>query len=261
MTPERFNLNGDPATVTLQAAYAKNGKEAVQPLPPGLADRLAPWLATLPAKRLVFNLPKRTAAMIRVDLVAAGIPYETDSGVCDFHALRGAYISNLVASGASVKVCQTLARHSTPSLTIGIYARASLHDINGAVNALPDLPTETPAPEMMAATGTYGRHINKRLSLPFPYGGDGSGRIASEAGDSASSGSVRSSIGMEGPQTLEINGFDASCRVVSAPDSQYRRWDLNPHSGHPEGDFIDRQESNVSGIGSSEAWNKPRRND
>ena len=47
----------------------------------------------------------------------------------DFHAVRVAYITNLVTSGASVKTCQTLARHSTPSLTIGVYAKASLHDI------------------------------------------------------------------------------------------------------------------------------------
>jgi len=54
-----------------------------------------------------------TAEMLRVDLDAAGVPYETDEGVADFHASRGTYISNLVASGVSVKTCQELARHST----------------------------------------------------------------------------------------------------------------------------------------------------
>lgn len=161
--------------MTLQAAYAKNGREAVQPLPPMLAERLAPWLATLPLGRPIFNLTKRTAEMLQVDLEAAGIPYETASGTCDFHALRGAYISNLVASGASVKVCQTLARHSTPSLTIGIYARASLHDISGAVNGLPDSSPPTPTTRPMAATGTDGQQINKLLPFPFPT--EGSDRV------------------------------------------------------------------------------------
>jgi integrase len=154
LTPERFDLDADPPTVTVQAGYTKNGKEAVQPVAPVLADRLALWLAALPPGQPVFSLPKRTAAMIRVDLEAAGIAYETHSGVVDFHALRGCYISFLVSSGASVKTCQTLARHSTPSLTIGIYAKASLHDISGAVDALPDLSPVNPAPEPMAATGT-----------------------------------------------------------------------------------------------------------
>ncbi len=75
--------------------------------------------------------------MLKADLARAGIPYETPAGVCDFHALRAAYISNLVASGASVKTCQVLARHSTPSLTIGVYAKASLHDVQRAVESLP----------------------------------------------------------------------------------------------------------------------------
>ena len=56
-------------------------------------------------------------------------------------ALAGALVLPVVASGASVKTCQVLARHSTPSLTIGIYAKASLHDISGEVDALPDPPS------------------------------------------------------------------------------------------------------------------------
>src|SRR5262249_1927755 len=103
------------------------------------------------------GMTDRTAAMLRVDLKTAGIPFETASGVVDFHALRGTYISHLVSSGASVKTCQTLARHSTPSLTIGIYAKASLHDIQGAVETLPDLTPGGATPEALAATGTEGK--------------------------------------------------------------------------------------------------------
>jgi hypothetical protein len=33
-----------------------------------------------------------------------------------------------------------LARHATPSLAIGLYAKPSLHDIDGAKRFLPDLP-------------------------------------------------------------------------------------------------------------------------
>jgi hypothetical protein len=40
-------------------------------------------------------LIERTAEMLRVDLEAAGIQYETASGVADFHALRSAFISQL----------------------------------------------------------------------------------------------------------------------------------------------------------------------
>ena len=178
LTPERFDLTGDPATATVPAAYTKNGREAVQPLPPALAARLAPWLATLPSGRPIFNMPERTAEMIRVDLAAAGLEYETPSGFADFHSLRGVYISDLVASGASVKVCQTLARHSTPSLTIGLYAKASLHDIKGAVASLPDPGKDTPKSEAMAATGTDGKHASNPDMPRVPA--YGRGRIGSE---------------------------------------------------------------------------------
>src|SRR5262249_43394683 len=109
------------------------------------ADRLRKWLPSKVANKPVFEgMTDRTAELLRTDLAAAGIAYEASSGVIDFHALRVSYISHLVSSGASVKTCQTLARHSTPSLTIGIYAKASLHDIEGAVESLPDLVGQRP---------------------------------------------------------------------------------------------------------------------
>ena len=80
--PRAVRPGRHPPTATVPAGYTKNGREAVQPLPPPLADRLAPWLATLPPGRPVFNLPDRTAEMIRVDLAAAGIAYETALGGC-----------------------------------------------------------------------------------------------------------------------------------------------------------------------------------
>ena len=176
LTPERFDLIADPPTVTVPAAYTKNGREATQPLARSLAERLAPWLATLPTNRPLFPSTRRAAEMLRVDLIAADILYETASGYADFHSLRGVYISNLVASGASVKTCQTLARHSTPSLTIGVYAKASLRDIGGAIAALPDLDPLQVTSERLAATGTQDQHSSNNSSLYFPYTGDGISR-------------------------------------------------------------------------------------
>jgi integrase len=225
LTPERFDLSADPPTATVPAAYTKNGKEAVQPLPVALAARLAPWLATLPPGRPVFPLPRRTAEMLRVDLEAAGILYETDSGVCDFHSLRGVYISNLVASGASVKTCQVLARHSTPSLTIGIYAKASLHDLVGAVDALPDLTPSTPCPEALdlRATGTDMLGIENRFALPLPYSVQGSARI-----DTVTHGSADASRPEHDPvvmmrEPLENKGSDASCGILTATSGELGR--------------------------------------
>jgi hypothetical protein len=209
-----FSLDGDPPTVTVFACYSKNGREAVQPIAEALADWLRPWLARCTPGNAVFHgtaKRRRTSDMIRADLEAGGIPYETSGGVVDYHALRGSFISNLVSGGASVKTCQTLARHSTPSLTIGVYAKASLHDISGAVEGLPDLTTSRPAREIARATGTDGR-INKRLAHNLPTGRDGSCRVlAVLGGDEHESGRSGGP-----PETLENTAPDASCRPLSS---------------------------------------------
>jgi hypothetical protein len=175
-------------------------------------------------------MTERTAEMLACDLKAAGIAPETASGIEDFHAVRGSYISHLVSSGASVKTCQVLARHSTPSLTIGIYAKASLHDIKGAVEGLPDLDTRsTPKPETMAATGTDGKRISKGFALHLPYSGDGKER---EHSDSCVITQADKPILMKGP-TAENTGSDGSIQS----DSEYRRWESNPHGRSRPEDF------------------------
>ncbi len=223
LTPEAFNLKS--GEVVVSAAYAKNRRQAAQPLPSALVPILRVWLAEKAPGRPVLKLPDRTAEMIRRDLVAAGIAPDTPSGVVDFHALRSTYITELVRSGASVKTCQELARHSTPSLTIGLYAKVDRHDLTAAVEALPN-PTAPRAPESAAATGTDGR-ISKPLSLHFPYGPDATGRSLTVCSDDASA--PRASAAL--PQTLAMTDPVASGR----DESQCRRWDSNPQGDAPRG--------------------------
>ena len=213
LTPERFDLVGPTPTATVPAGYTKNGREAVQPLPPNLAARLAPWLATLPAGSPVFNLSDRAAEMIQVDLAAAGIEYTTPAGTADFHALRAAYISNLVASGASVKTCQVLARHSTPSLTIGVYAKATVHDLAGAVAALPD-PKGRPGAERVAATGTDAGRI---LTAPGQRTPDGNGRALSVVGGMEGDAPGMSAGPGASRNSMAEGGLAGDCRLESAP--------------------------------------------
>jgi integrase len=166
LTADRFRLDDDPPTIAVRAGYCKNKKEAVQPIPAALAARLRPWLASkAPGKPVFEGMPRRTAKMLRYDLEAADVPYETSEGVVDFHGTRVTYITNLVASGASVKTCQTLARHSTPNLTIGVYAKTTLHDVKGAVEALPDPTRPNPRSESLRMTGT------DRVSTPHATAG------------------------------------------------------------------------------------------
>jgi len=181
LTPASFDLDSDPPTVTAKAAYSKRRREDVQPIRPDLAELLRPWLAGFERNQRLFPLPHNTSKMFQRDLAAARSTWiqaaesdaefqrregsdflryqDADGRVADFHAQRHTYISGIVAGGASVKTCQELARHSTPVLTIGRYSHARLHDLTGALEALPDqTPQETPPQsQATAATGTDGK--------------------------------------------------------------------------------------------------------
>ncbi len=81
--------------------------------------------------------------------------YEDTAGlIADFHSTRHTYISNVVAGGASVKVAQELARHSTCRLTIDRYSHTRLHDLQSAVDTLPAF--DVPEDRQAIATGTHG---------------------------------------------------------------------------------------------------------
>ena len=138
LTPESFNLG--EGVVSLKAAYSKRRRDDRQPFPSILAGPLAAWIKGKRKGERVFTMPPiyDVSDMFKRDLEAAGIPYSDESGnVVDFHALRHTYITWVVGSGAPVSVCQSLARHSTPMLTFGVYAHVQLADATKAVEALP----------------------------------------------------------------------------------------------------------------------------
>ena len=149
LMPESFALAVSPPLVTVEAAYSKHKKRDVQPLPRRLAEALVPWLKGKAAGRPVFTRESKgvvrrvasdmTAKMIRVDLAAAGIPYVTAEGVADFHALRHGFVTRLVQGGVNVELCQELARHSAPKLTLGRYAHVDLQDKAMALATVPAL--------------------------------------------------------------------------------------------------------------------------
>ncbi len=112
------------------------------------------------------------AEMVRQDLEAAGIPFADGAGrVFDFHALRHQFISALAAAGVHPKVAQTLARHSTITLTMDRYTHLELHDQTAALDKLPDLPLSSPrTSQPLGATGTDG-HASFRRACAADEGG------------------------------------------------------------------------------------------
>ena len=128
--------------MTIEAAYAKNGRTDTLPLRadvaylverfwPGASHRLAlaragrAGRARRPA--VFFAVPPATAPRhLRADLAAAGIAYRDERGeYADFHSLRHTFVTNLFDRGASPKEAQTLARHADARLTLARYAHCT----------------------------------------------------------------------------------------------------------------------------------------
>ncbi|MFH1108684.1 MAG: tyrosine-type recombinase/integrase [Planctomycetota bacterium] len=156
LTRASFRLDDTEPMVWLPGDATKNREPAELPLRSETVAELRTFLAGKHPGASVFpNMPVVTdvAYMLRFDLKAAGIEYETDSGRVDFHALRVTCLSWLADAGTPLRTLQEFARHSTPTLTMNIYARTLRDSMSGAAARLPDL--NRPAREPMKATGTY----------------------------------------------------------------------------------------------------------
>ncbi len=146
-------------TVTVMSTNTKNKKEAVLPLRPDTASELQSFVAGKMPSVQVFNMPYKTANMLKVDLEAVNIPYVDDAGLyADFHALRHSTGSLLVASGVHPKVVQSIMRHSDINLTMSRYTHIFRGQESDAVAGLPDLSLPSKESNRARATGTDGKN-------------------------------------------------------------------------------------------------------
>jgi integrase len=161
--PESFDWKAP--SVTVGAAYTKNGQTATFPLQDDLVGDLADYVTSIAPGSQVFPLPsERGALMLRTDLEAAGIPYRDASGlVFDFHALRCQMATNADAAGVSPRVVQKMMRHSNLELT-GHYTRPRVVDVERASSLLPSLKSDLGEPEPMTMTGTDGNTVSFRTA-------------------------------------------------------------------------------------------------
>ena len=183
LTARNLNLDAEPPTVRVGAAYSKNRKESVLPLHAGLAISLRRWLQNRLSGQTGELVPigqsdaergteplfpgnwhERAAKMLRFDLKGARsawieeaetdqdkelrrgsdfLVFETDAGRADFHSLRHTFISNLAKSGVHPKLAKELARHSTITLTMDRYTHVDLDEMTEALSSLEGIPSES----------------------------------------------------------------------------------------------------------------------
>ncbi|MHC4280429.1 MAG: tyrosine-type recombinase/integrase [Planctomycetota bacterium] len=172
LTWDSFNLSDSMPTVTVSAAYSKHRRDDVQPLPPEAVLWFREWQTEVNGckdEKVFENFDKGNAAkMLRKDLEKAEIKYRDDAGrVIDFHALRHTYITNVVKSGASAKVAQTLARHSDIKLTMDTYTHLNLCDGKDALDSLPRL---TDLEEVQSESNTGEMLLTGTDNLPLSSG-------------------------------------------------------------------------------------------
>jgi integrase len=214
LTPESFDLDADPPTVTLAARRNKSRVPRVQPLPGDLAEVLRDYLAGLPAGRPVWPgtwaRHGKGAEMLRLDLEEAGIAYSVPGPdgplYRDFHALRHSYITALGRGGVDLRTAQELAGHSSPVLTAR-YSHRRLYDLAGAVEKLPRfLPAGRAAP--LAATGTDGLHHG---CTQVAHAAARPGHLVAPAGS-------EEGAGLPSPQTTEPQVAPGLSHRLASPD-------------------------------------------
>ena len=157
LTPEAVDLDGEPPTATVRAAYSEHRRDDVQPMLPSMAEALRPLLVDVQRGGQVFPIPddrKQVIRMLRADLEAAGIAYRDEEGhYRDFYALRHTFVTNLALAGTAPKLTMDLARHSDINLTMERYSHTVVGDRARALVGLPDLGRGSDR-EALQATGT-----------------------------------------------------------------------------------------------------------
>ena len=206
LTAQSFDLKSEPPTVRILAKNEKARRGDTLPLPHDLAELLENWFPSLESDANLWPGPwaahKAASKFVQHDLKSARDAWlktaktdaervamaktdflsyrDSEDRQADFHSLRHTFLSRLGRSGASAKVMQRLARHSTVELTLGRYTHAGLYDLQSAVEKLPPLPSvnsHSTKPEALRATGTTAADVlpsglpfldaEPRISVPF----------------------------------------------------------------------------------------------
>ncbi len=122
----------------LEAAWTKNRKPGFQPLPRWLVARLSHHTERMRRDDALVYVPSHPARELDKDLKLAGITKTTPEGKVDFHSFRAVYVTLVIEAGATVKEAQSLARHSTPDLTMNIYAQVRDSRLSDVVETVGD---------------------------------------------------------------------------------------------------------------------------
>jgi site-specific recombinase XerD len=255
LTRASFKLDGLEPYVWLPGDDTKNRQAATLPLRPGTAAQLAAFLAGKLPSAAAFSMPNVThvAEMLRADLEAARVKWlsaapsdaerkrreesaflaeRDDAGrVVDFHSLRVTFCTLLAAAGVSVKTLQSLARHSTPVLTLNTYTRTVHGSGADAVNRLPDL--SGPGRQALGATGT--ESITPDACAPGRRTGGTTGGNTARDGSATYTAMRRSQWGSAAAEASQAQRVQTDSGAPERTELNWARLDSNQRRLTPTG--------------------------
>jgi integrase len=143
LTPRSFDLDSERPSVMVDCTISKRRRYDTQELQSDVAEEFRRWLVGKDPDRPLWEgwWWSHASDMVQVDLKVAGVPFKTEAGFLDFHALgRVQYVTHLVATSAPLTLVQRIARLSSPAL-LDRYYRPGDADRSEVINALPALAT------------------------------------------------------------------------------------------------------------------------
>ncbi len=221
LMPQSFVLDGDPPTVTMEAAFSKHRRRDVLPLHPALVPMIRDWIKGKAADEVLFPMlgRRKTWLMVKRDLERVGIEYETAEGIADFHAAgRHSHVTGLLRSGATLPQAKELARHTDIKMTMR-YTHIGMADQAQAIRLLPF----NGKPKTAETCATRSR---------TPKAGDKSWeRIGSESGVPVCHNGTASDTAHDVARSDATPVGDRGCRVFSPSGGNCQKWrrrELNP---------------------------------
>ncbi len=132
----------DKATVRLDAKHCKDRRNAVQMLPLSVAGRLTDFLADRDSMEPAFGLlTNKTAAMLKKDAVAAGLPIvDAEGRELVFHSTRHTLRTELVKARVTESVVDAIMRHKPVGVGQRFYSHVTDFEKREAVERLPEYP-------------------------------------------------------------------------------------------------------------------------
>ena len=177
--------------------------------------------------------------MIKKDLERVGIPYRTEEGTADFHAVgRHTHITELLRNGASLVEARELARHSDIRMTMR-YTHIGLDDQARAVAAIP--APRTPQPHQREEESW--EHIgSKTCGKPCHLPSSAGNRVTMEL----------ATVNDENP--CGDRGLDAVCQPLALDGTKDKKWGRRESNACPHfpidvtGQGLTRSEETVSAL-------------